>query len=158
MHISVLSDTHDNLPAIRQAVALFNREAVEVVIHCGDIVAPFAAKELLPLQARLIIVYGNNDGEKAGLRKILPQIAEPPRHERLGEKNAIIAHDIESARRHRYEGVDLVVYGHSHISDVRRDGAILYVNPGECGGWLTGRRSVAILDTETMKCDLVDLE
>ena len=42
MLIGVMSDTHDNVPLIEKAVALFNDRKVGFVIHAGDYVAPFA--------------------------------------------------------------------------------------------------------------------
>jgi len=36
-------------------------------------------------------------------------------------------------------------------------GKDLRLNPGECGGWLTGRRTLAILDTDTLDVRIVDL-
>jgi len=34
----------------------------------------------------------------------------------------------------------------------------MVVNPGECGGWLTGRSTVATVDLETMKPEVYDLQ
>jgi predicted phosphodiesterase len=44
--IGILSDTHDNLNAIRRAVSFFRDAGCRLIIHAGDFVAPFAAKEL----------------------------------------------------------------------------------------------------------------
>ena len=40
--------------------------------------------------------------------------------------------------------------------DGTRDG-VLTLNPGECCGWLTGRCTVALLETETMAVEIVDV-
>ena len=42
MRIGIVSDTHDDLAAVEAAVTLFEREGVDVVVHCGDFVAPFS--------------------------------------------------------------------------------------------------------------------
>lgn len=42
MRIGILSDTHDNLPAIKRAVDFFNQQKVQFVLHAGDFIAPFA--------------------------------------------------------------------------------------------------------------------
>lgn len=34
---------------------------------------------------------------------------------------------------------------------------IHFINPGECGGWLYGKNTVAILDIETFHADIIDL-
>ncbi|MEL7671087.1 YfcE family phosphodiesterase [Methanobacterium sp.] len=63
-----MSDSHDNLPAIREAVKFFNEAKVELVIHAGDMISPFAANEIKNLNAEFKAVFGNNDGERDGLR------------------------------------------------------------------------------------------
>jgi len=40
--------------------------------------------------------------------------------------------------------LDLLVYGHTHRPEIRREGALLIVNPGEVYGHLTGRSTVAL--------------
>ena len=54
MKIGVMSDSHDNLPAIRRALARFEAEGAEAVIHAGDFVAPFSIKELLKFKGRAL--------------------------------------------------------------------------------------------------------
>ena len=46
MLIGVIADTHDRLPAIDAALAVFRARNVDAVIHPGDIIAPFAARRL----------------------------------------------------------------------------------------------------------------
>ncbi|HML05759.1 MAG TPA: metallophosphoesterase family protein, partial [Methanobacterium sp.] len=41
-----MSDSHDNLDAIRKAVDAFNKAGVDLVIHAGDMISPFTAKEI----------------------------------------------------------------------------------------------------------------
>ena len=62
MQIGIVSDTHDDLDAVHAAVDLFESEGVDVVIHCGDFVAPFS---VAPFDADFAFhaVRGNNDGE-----------------------------------------------------------------------------------------------
>lgn len=67
--IGVISDTHDNIEAIRLAVELFNSKRVELVVHAGDYVAPFTYAEFKGLNSKFLGVFGNNDGEKGGLRE-----------------------------------------------------------------------------------------
>ena len=61
MKIGIISDTHDNLDVIENAVDLFEAEA-DVVVHCGDIVAPYAAT-MFDADFDFYAVRGNNDGE-----------------------------------------------------------------------------------------------
>jgi len=63
MQVGIVSDTHDNMDVIGEAVDYFGRQA-DAVVHCGDIVAPFSAG---PFDAdfQFYAVRGNNDGEPA---------------------------------------------------------------------------------------------
>ncbi|MCJ7643470.1 MAG: metallophosphoesterase family protein, partial [Candidatus Aminicenantes bacterium] len=46
---------------------------------------------------------------------------------------------------------DVLVFGHTHKAEVRREGGVVVVNPGEAGGWLHGRSTAAFLRTGTKK-------
>ncbi len=46
MIIAVMSDSHDNIWKLREALAVIERERAGMIIHCGDFVAPFMLKEL----------------------------------------------------------------------------------------------------------------
>ena len=74
--IGVLSDSHDNLTLLRRAVTLFNDMKCDLVIHAGDLVAPFAAAELRGLRAPVKAVFGNCDGERAGLVRAFEGLGE----------------------------------------------------------------------------------
>ncbi|MCX6338462.1 MAG: metallophosphoesterase [Candidatus Aureabacteria bacterium] len=160
MKLGLMADSHENMPAIAKAVELFNREGVAVVLHAGDIISPITAKEFAKLKMPLIAVFGNNDGEKFFLREKLKGIGEI--HERkwegeLGGKRVLLIHVPDMLDALAASGAyDLIVYGHTHEVVVRK-GKTLVVNPGECGGWLTGRCTVAILDTERMTAEIHDL-
>ena len=69
MLIGVISDTHDHLTTIDRAIGLFDQRGVQAMIHPGDLVAPFAAQRLLKYNGPIYVTYGNNDGEREGLRK-----------------------------------------------------------------------------------------
>ncbi|UCG33198.1 MAG: metallophosphoesterase family protein, partial [Phycisphaerales bacterium] len=68
MRIGVISDTHDRLPLIDRALAVLRERGAEVLIHPGDVVAPFAAERIRLWPGPLYITYGNNDGERSGLK------------------------------------------------------------------------------------------
>ena len=52
--------------------------------------------------------------------------------------------------------VDVIIYGHLHKVDIR-EGKPLIINPGEAGGWLYDSCTAALLDTESMKVEVVTL-
>ncbi|MBN2088840.1 metallophosphoesterase [candidate division KSB1 bacterium] len=158
MHIGVMSDSHDNLPKIKKAVTFFNENNIELVIHSGDIVSPFAAKELLLLRSKSLVVYGNNDGERLGLSRILGDtIHLAPYQIKIAEKKVLICHEpyalqalIDS------KAYNCIIYGHTHEIDVRQENGVLVLNPGECGGWLTNRSTIATWDLETNEVEIIE--
>ncbi|MFQ5965509.1 MAG: metallophosphoesterase [Candidatus Scalinduaceae bacterium] len=156
MKIGIVADSHDNVPMIKKAVAFFNQSSVEFVIHAGDYIAPFAVKEFLKLNVKLIGVFGNNDGEKRGINNLCKEIYEGPRFFNMDGKQFLVVHSLESLDSQLEKDADVIVFGHTHESEIRKNGKI-YVNPGECGGWVNGKSSVAIMDSETCEVEIIDL-
>ena len=54
MKIGLISDTHDNIQNIQNAVSLFNDTHVSFVIHAGDIVSPRAVEAFTGVKLSLI--------------------------------------------------------------------------------------------------------
>jgi uncharacterized protein len=157
MRIGILSDTHDRLPAIDRAIALFQQRGVQAVVHAGDLVAPFAARRLLTWTGPLYVIYGNNDGEREGLRKMLPQIQDGPLWMEAGGKRILIHHYTDWCDPADVARADVIVTGHTHeVVTERRDGK-LFLNPGECCGWLTGKCTVAILETDDLSVEIIEV-
>jgi len=161
MKIGIISDTHDNLPQIKKAVDIFNREKVNLVLHAGDFVSPFAALEFRNLDCPFTGVFGNNDGDKLYLRekfKDIGKIFPAPYISRIDNKDIIMLHKeklIDSlVKSQKY---DIVIYGHTHHVDLRKIGKTLIINPGECGGWLTGKSTIAVLDIANLEAKIVKL-
>jgi hypothetical protein len=100
-------------------------------------------------------VYGNNDGEKVGLKNTGLDVEPGPRKLTLGGRRIVIAHSRGDAGREAADG-DIVVSGHTHRPSVE-PGPPLHVNPGECGGWLSGRSTIAVLDAEAMTVRIIDI-
>ncbi|GAB4347188.1 MAG: metallophosphoesterase [Candidatus Abyssubacteria bacterium] len=160
MLLGIISDTHDNMNMLKKAVDLFNERGISLALHAGDYIAPFTARELRRLNCRMVGVFGNNDGEKFGLVKQFEGFAElyEAVHQlELAGKKIAVTHYPEIADTLASGGsYDVVVYGHTHRPEIR-SGPPLVINPGECGGWLEGRSTVALLDLARMSADLIDL-
>lgn len=162
MLVGIMSDTHDNLPAIEAAVQKLREKGVAVILHAGDIVAPFVVPILARSGAKVFAVFGNNDGEKAALRKRFKEIGELQGEVAvvdLGGKKAAVYHGSEPVIADALTGCgqyDIVALGHSHTPLIEQRGRTLVVNPGECCGYLSGKRTVALVDTDTMKADLIE--
>jgi len=160
MKMGIMADSHDNLDAIAQAVAAFNDLAVDWVIHAGDYVAPFTFRVLSRLNAPIFGVFGNNDGEKAGLLKAvtgLGEIHDPPAVFTREGVSILVVHDLDTISAVEKVKEDVVVCGHTHRYLIEDEKRPLVINPGETGGWLNGKRTVALLDTADMKAEIINL-
>ncbi|MFH1396994.1 MAG: metallophosphoesterase [Candidatus Omnitrophota bacterium] len=154
MKIGLLSDSHDNLPNIEKAVKFFNREKVDFVLHAGDFVAPFTIGKLGKLKCGWKGVFGNNDGEKAGLMNLSKwRIQQGPLRMTLNKKNITLIHALNEIDPDK-ERSDLIVYGHTHRPEILQKSDKLMVNPGEASGWLYGSPTVAIVDLDTLKAKI----
>ena len=157
MLIGVISDTHDHLTTIDRAIDLFDQRGAQAMIHPGDLVAPFAARQLLKYTGPIYVTYGNNDGEREGLHKILPQITDGPLKIVMGGKKILVHHFIEWCSQSDIDEADIVITGHTHeVVNEEQDGKLL-LNPGECCGWVNDRATVGLLDTEAMSMEIVEL-
>ncbi len=159
--IGVMADSHDNLTAIKKAVAMFKAAKCELVIHAGDVVAPFAARELEALECPVKAVFGNCDGEKIGLEKSfesIGEIREAPLVFSYGGRNYLICHFQFSVASYLALGkYDAIIFGHTHKPEIRKQGKTLLLNPGETGGWLRGKCTAALLDPASLKAEIVPL-
>jgi len=161
MKIGIISDTHDNLPQIKKAVEIFNREKVKLVLHAGDFVSPFTFLEFKNLNCPLKGVFGNNDGDKLYLQEKFKGIGDlfpEPYQMNLNYKNIVILHKEELidalAKSQEYE---VIIYGHTHQTDLRKIGETIIINPGECGGWLSGKSTIALLNLESLETKIINL-
>ncbi|MEM2912131.1 MAG: metallophosphoesterase [Candidatus Bathyarchaeia archaeon] len=166
MLVGLISDTHDFLPMVEKAVVRFNEEGVELVLHAGDYVAPFVIPRFKELKAKLIGVFGNNDGDRELLRK---RFGEYKGMEIRGNFAEVSVENIKIALLHGTEeellkalidgqNFDILVHGHTHNAEVYRKGKTLVVNPGEACGYLTGKSTIALLDTEKLEAKIFELK
>lgn len=118
--IGVLSDTHGKL---REEVLQILREC-DVILHAGDINTPQVLESLREI-APLYVVRGNADKEWA---EELPQTLSA---EICGLRVFMVHNKKEIPAD--LTGYDLIIYGHSHKYEERREENQLYLNPGSCG-------------------------
>jgi putative phosphoesterase len=105
-------------------------DEADVVVHAGDWVDVSLLDRLEQRSARLIGVYGNNDGP--ALRARLPEVA---RAELAGVRLAVVHETGAAAGREarcarRFPDVDVLVFGHSHIPWDTSAGRLRLLNPG----------------------------
>ncbi len=159
MKIAVVSDSHDNLSKIRGAIDKIKGLAVDFLIHAGDYVAPFSLVPFLDMGIEWRGVLGNNDGERQGLiNKSEGRISqEPVLSLELGGRKIVISHRIENIDMNSMGDVDLVIYGHSHKLDLRKDDSFVIVNPGELCGYLSGQSTFAIVDLSDLDVKFIEI-
>jgi putative phosphoesterase len=132
MRLLLLADTHvpkraRDLPDEVWAAV----EAADVVLHAGDWVDVALLDELEARAARVVGVFGNNDGP--ALRARLPEVAEVE----LGGVRFAVVHETggkvgrEQRAAAAHPDVDVLVFGHSHIPwDTRAATGLRLLNPG----------------------------
>ncbi len=133
--IALISDTHENENAILEAVAIIKKRRPDLAIHLGDIISPAMLDYFKGLNMK--IIFGNNDGERAGLVKTALALGfEEPKEEmefiHQGKKCcAYHGTDKNLLDWHIFHGgFDYVLTGHTHQ---RRDEKIKntrVINPG----------------------------
>ena len=133
--IGILSDTHGLL----RPEVIAGLQGVDHIIHAGDIDHEGVIRELEKI-APVTVVRGNADKEWA---KDLPESAllelEGVKIFVIHNKGKIIGLP---------EGVDVVVFGHTHkYTEIKKDG-VAWFNPGCCGKRRPGQEvSYAIMET-----------
>ena len=159
--IGVLSDSHDNLTKIRKVIRIFRDLGCTLVLHAGDFVAPFAARELASAGCPVKAVFGNCDGEREGLAAAIKPFGEIRSEPLLFQAEGLrilLTHRDHLIRRYlQTHDLDLLVYGHTHRIDYRRAGTALVLNPGESGGWVSQRSTAAVLDPKTLTAEIITI-
>ena len=136
-------------------------------LFAGDLVSTFAIPPLRRLNCPLIACFGDNEGNKLGIRggmQIVGQIGEPPLGFRTPDGTRfLLTHQRELLRAPGIDedlivGADVIVYAHTHRPSIRRDQlGRMWINPGETSGWTYGDPTVVVLDTAGGATDLVHL-
>jgi putative phosphoesterase len=161
MRIGIFADVHDHLDNLRKVVARFNDEKVEVVLFAGDLVSTFAVPPLRKLNCPFVGCFGDNEGNKPGLyagMSIVGTLGEPPFCYRAADGTRFVLTHCHAWVKGNEGEFDVLVYGHTHKPSIQRDDrGRLYINPGETSGWTYGNPTIAILETESMDVEILEL-
>jgi len=117
------------------------------------------------LKARLIGVFGNNDGDRELLKKRFNEYEDLEIRGNFaqifvgGLKIALLHGDEEELLEALIDSgsFDFVVHGHTHKAEVYQKGKTLVVNPGEVCGYLTGKSTIVLVDTDDRKAERIEL-
>ena len=165
MLIGAISDTHDNLPQIEKAVKYLNEQNVGLVLHAGDYIAGFVIPKFKKLNCKLIGVFGNNDGDHELLKKRFSETAN------CTIRDQFASIEVEGYRIGLLHGTETellkaiidgeyfnaVIHGHSHNKSIELRGKTLIINPGELCGYLTGKSTLAILNTDKQEAKIIEI-
>ena len=120
MKLAILSDTHGLL----RPQVLEHLKNADAILHGGDINKQSVVDELRQY-APLYVVRGNNDKEWA---EEIPHDLTVA----LGGVTFYMVHNKKELPA-KLDGVDVVVFGHSHKYVQEEKEGLLWLNPGSCG-------------------------
>jgi putative phosphoesterase len=161
MRIGIFADAHDHIDNVRRAVNDFNRRGCELVVFAGDFVSPLVVPPLRRLRCPLLACFGDNDGNKIGIAggmRIVGTLGEPPFGFQTPDGvRILVAHSLDQLRGCD-ENSHVIISAHTHRAAVTRSASgRLFINPGETGGWVFRKPSIAVLETPSLTVELIPL-
>lgn len=159
MLLGIISDSHDNIPAIKWILTIFKERRVKQIIHAGDLVSPFTLEPFREAGLPLTVVLGNNEGERELIRNRFGQagfsVHQEPLELEIDGLNLVVCHRPEVAEP--FVGkVDIVIFGHTHKLSVETLKDTLLINPGELGGWLYERKTGVLLELPEKRVEILE--
>jgi len=167
--IAIISDSHDNLPNIYKAIEWMNKNGIAQIIHCGDVCAPGALREMAKhFKGKIHLVYGNVDGDHDGMEKIAEESGNVKIYGDVGELTLIKQENKKTKKQRKVafchfpweakelaesEKYDFVFYGHDHKPWEKMIGKCKMLNPGTLAGMFY-KASFAVWDTNLNKFEL----
>jgi len=120
--IGIISDTHGLLrPEAERCLTGVNH-----IIHAGDIGRPEIIEALCRI-APVTAIRGNVDtGEWAREYPDTKLV-------RLAGRSIYVLHDLKTLQADPGAGIDVIIFGHSHVPKIDTVGGVLYLNPGSAG-------------------------
>ncbi len=160
MKAGILSDTHDQRLFAEDALSLFRREGVGVILHLGDVCRPDTILAFRDCGIPLIGVFGNNDYDRSGLQAVSGNaFHRGPHMPEIDGRKVLMSHSFDELQGEIGEGgkFDLILFGHTHRPLEMRMGRALIVNPGEGCGFISGRPTCAVIDVATMEARILEI-
>lgn len=155
MKIGILSDTHNDVINLQKALAIFYRENIQTVIHCGDLTSPETAVHLKGFT--FVYVHGNMDRNPLAIRQTLFDLN--PSSVAANHFSGELLPGIRVAVTHGHipgkiatfidQGYNYIFHGHTHRHRDEIIGGSRIINPGALGGTQHEPRSVCLLNLKT---------
>ena len=152
----VISDTHvRSLKELSQELVNTLSEA-DYVVHCGDYNNIVLLHELRCLANRFIGVYGNIDP-----REIRDELPAKTVFEVEGRRIGVIhphwggpPWGIEEDIAKEFEGVDIILFGHTHDTCHKTINGLVFLNPGQAYPSFRNPASAGIITVDNNKIDI----
>lgn len=169
MKVCILSDSHDHIHLLDEAVAEAKTRGATAVLHCGDVVAPSTLHCLDKYEMPVHVIHGNNTGDLYTLGQLAARANTMIRYHgmdagiELEGRRIFLVHYPHYARAMAATGEwDLVCCGHSHAAEVTylpnlRGGTTPLVNPGTVGGVGQAPATYLIADLASMTFELHEI-
>lgn len=158
MKIAIISDTHDNIPNIDEALKIIKQEKIKTIIHCGDVCAPDVLKYLTEnFNGEIHLVFGNVDGDQEEMKEL--NLLNVKIYGEVGElkinnlKIAFCHFPEEGEKLAESQKYNLVFHGHTHRPWEKTLGQTRLINPGTLAG-LFAKPTFAIYDIDNNKLEL----
>ncbi|MFH1052889.1 MAG: YfcE family phosphodiesterase [Candidatus Woesearchaeota archaeon] len=155
--IGIISDTHDNVQNIMNAVEVFKKLKVKLVIHLGDIVAPATVIYFKDLPMKF--VKGNVDGAEID---ILQEKIEDIGGEFYPDKLELDLNGKKLLAVHKPDNYaitsgiyDYYLHGHTHKRRNQKIGRTRIINPGS--HYYDGDNTIVILDIDKNKVEFIEV-
>jgi uncharacterized protein len=162
MLIGIMSDTHNDMEAMKIAIAIFQSRGIKTVIHAGDITSPRMLHYLKDFECYMVL--GNGDlidseeidvkANELGMRPVNLKVE----FDLAGKKFLVFhGHDVPMYREAVASGkYNYIIKGHTHHFENYVSNDCRIINPGAV--YSHDESSIAILDIETGKVEKIDLE
>lgn len=155
MKIGVMSDSHGDQAAVKQAVAAAGQ--VDLWLHAGDY-----SQDVIKLSqsgVEVIAVAGNCDGAAN---------VKPDEFITVMDKKIWLTHGHRFNVKHGHQEliwwakhyeVDIVIFGHTHIPEVKSVHNLLIVNPGSVAKPRWGYPTIAVLEIvdQTVDAQIIEI-
>ncbi|MCK4353359.1 YfcE family phosphodiesterase [candidate division WOR-3 bacterium] len=131
MKVGVLSDSHKNVEFVEKVIGWFKKQEVEKIIHLGDDyddADTVKHPEVIKIPGVFSEHYKNPDipnrliFEFEGWKVLIT-------HTRESHKNDL-PKDLKPEKVIKSKEAEIILYGHTHIPKIERQGGIIYINPG----------------------------
>ena len=140
--VGLVSDSHDNAPALRAAADFLRERRPGLVLHLGDV----TTKETLGLLdgLPLVTLRGNNDPPSIGALDWSDTLEGVKVHAHHGHLQPRLK-----------EEPGVLLHGHTHRRRAERVGRTLVVNPGAL--YRTPQRTIALLRLPTCEVEFYEV-